>query len=62
METALRALVSSVLIATGLLVTAAGITTAMGKLSPADATEFLNLFSTEKPVVVKVVPSTIYYY
>ena len=62
METALRAIVSSVLIATGLLVTAVGIKTAVGKLSPADATELLNLFPSEKSVVVKVVPSSIYYY
>ena len=62
METALRAIVSSALIATGLLVTAVGIKTAMGKLNPADATELLNLFPREKSVVVKVVPSSIYYY
>ncbi len=64
METALRAILSSTLIATGLLITVAGVRTAMGKIDNDSASELLNIFSEEKPLVVKVISdksTTIYY-
>lgn len=64
METALRAILSSTLIATGLLITVAGVRTAMGKIDNDSASELLNIFSEEKPIVVKVISDkskTIYY-
>ncbi len=64
METALRAILSSTLIATGLLITVAGVRTAMGKIDNDSASELLNIFSEEKPIVVKVISdkSTKIYY
>lgn len=64
METALRAILSSTLIATGLLITVVGVKTAMGKIDNDSASELLNIFSEEKPIVVKVISdksTTIYY-
>ena len=56
METALRVIVSSTLIAMGLLVTAAGVGTALGKIDVSKAADLLPSSPHKDPIVVKVVP------